>query len=67
MTLRSYSALGMLLPPIIIMVQDYSQALDTENACRVYPVESGSRVEFVLSITFITIYEIACIQLARWS
>ena len=34
----------------LFMVQDYSQALNTENACRVYSVESVSKMELVLSI-----------------
>ena len=52
MAIRSYSALGMLLPPIIIMAHDYSHALKTINACWVYHVESVSKMALVLSITF---------------
>ena len=41
-----------ILPPItIIMMQDYSQALITGSARRAYPVESVSKMEYVLSVT----------------
>ena len=53
MAIRSYSALGMLLPPIIIMAHGYSHALNTINACWVYHVESVSKMGLVLSITFL--------------
>ena len=40
MAFRSYSALSMLFPIIIIMMHDYSHALSTEYACWVYHVAS---------------------------
>ena len=52
MALRSYSILG-ILPHIIIMIQAYSRALSTGKAYQVYPVESVSKMELVLSITFL--------------
>ena len=51
MAIRSYSALGMLFPPIIIMAHDYSHALNTINACWVYHVKSVSKMRLVISIT----------------
>ena len=53
MAIRSYSALGMLLPLIIIMAHGYLHALNTINACWVYHVESVSKMGLVLSITFL--------------
>ena len=53
MAIRSYFALGMLLPPIIIMAHGYSHALNTIYACWVYHVESVSKMGLVLSITFL--------------
>ena len=53
MAIRSYSALGMLPHPIIIMAHDYSHALSTINACWVYHVESVSKMGLVLSIIFL--------------
>ena len=53
MAMSSYSALGMLLPPIITMTHDYSHVLITKNACWVYHVESVSKMGLVLSITFL--------------
>ena len=53
MAIRSYSALGMLLPPIIIMAHDYSHALSTINASWVYHVGSVSKMGLVFSITFL--------------
>ena len=44
MAIWSWSALGMLLPPIIIMAHDYSHALSTKNACW-HSVESPSMVD----------------------
>ena len=67
MAIRSYSALGMLLPPIIIMAHKYSHALNTINACWVYHVESVSKMGLVLSITFFAIYGVACVELAHSS
>ena len=43
--------LGMLLPLIIIMIQDHSKC--TVNACQVYPVDSVSKMEIVLSAMFL--------------
>ena len=60
MAIRSYSALGMLLPPIIIMAHDYSHALNTINACWVYQVDSVSKMGLVLSITFWNIWGCMC-------
>ena len=50
----------MLLPLIIIMTHDYSHALSTKNACRVYHVASVSKMGLVLSITFLHIYGCMC-------
>ena len=44
-----------LLPPIAIITHDYSHALSTKNACRVYHVESVSKMGLVLSISFLHI------------
>ena len=60
MAIRSYSALGMLLPPIIIMAHDYSHALSTINACWVYHVETVSKMGLVLLITFCNIWVCMC-------
>ena len=49
---RSFSVLDMLLPLIIIMMQDYSQALSRGNVCHVYPVG----MKLVLSVTFFSIW-----------
>ena len=67
MAIRSYSDLGMLLPPIIIMAHDHSHALNTINACWVYHVENVSKLGLVLSITFIAIDGVACVELAHSS
>ena len=58
MTLRSYSVLDILLPPIIIMIQDCSQALST---CKVYLVEvcltcSSSYDYLSLSLQYMGLY-----------
>ena len=60
MAIRSYSVLGMLLPPIIIMAHDYWHVLSTINACWVYHVESVSKMGLVLSITFCNIWGCMC-------
>ena len=60
MAIRSYSGLGMLFPPIIIMAHGYSHALNTINACLVYHVESVSKMGLVLSITFGNIWGYMC-------
>ena len=53
MAIRSYSVLGMLLPPISIMAHDYSHVLNPINDCWVYHVDSVSKMGLVLSITFL--------------
>ena len=58
----------MLLPPITIITHDYSHALSMKNACRVYHVESVSKMGLVLSISFFFyIYRVACVELAHSS
>ena len=68
MALRSYSVLDILLPPIIIIIQECSQAL---KACkRLYSLSCGgvSNMLLVLSITFvIKIYGVVCVQLTHFS
>ena len=49
----------MSLPPIIMM-QDYSYTLYTEYACWVYPGESVSNIELVLSVTSFAIWGCMC-------
>ena len=66
MAIRLYSALGMRLPPIIIMAHDYSHALSTINACWVYHVESVSKMGLVLSITFLQCVELAHSSICDW-
>ena len=63
MAIRSYFALGMLLPPIIIMAHGYSHALNTIYACWVYHVESVSKMFDYL----FAIYGVACVELAHSS
>ena len=48
------------------MTHDYSHALSTKNACRVYDVVSVSKMGVVLSISF-CIYRVACVELAHSS
>ena len=60
MAIRSYSALGMLLPPIIIMAHDYSHALNTINACWVYHVKSVSKMGLVFRLPFCNIWGCIC-------
>ena len=52
--------LGILPHTSIIMMQDYSQALSTGSVCWAYPVESVSKMELVLSVTFFWKY-MSCI------
>ena len=40
-------------------------ALNRENACRISPAQSVSKVELVLSVTSFAIYRVACVQLAH--
>ena len=65
MTIRSYSALGMLLPLIIIMAHGYSHALKTIDACWVYHVESVSKMGYSPFDFLFAIYGVACVQLAH--
>ena len=65
MSIRSYSALGMLLPLIIIMAHGLSHALNTIDACWVYHVESVSKMGLVLSILLFAIYGVPCVELAH--
>ena len=60
MALRSHSVLDILLPPIITVMQDCSQALNTcKRLC--LSCEGVSKMLLVLSITFvITIYGVVC-------
>ena len=51
MALRSYSVLDILLPSIIIIMQDYSQALNTYNVCKI-AYGGVFNMLLVLSITF---------------
>ena len=53
--LRSYSALGILLLLIIIMMHGYSHALSTQTACLVYHVGSVPKMELVLWLPFCNI------------
>ena len=48
-------------------MQDCSQALSTGSACRPYPVESMSKMELVLFITFLENIWVAFVQLAHSS
>ena len=60
MVLRSHSVFDMLFTLTISMVQNYSQALNTENTCLVCPFEGVSKMEFVVSVTVFAICGDAC-------
>ena len=67
MDLRSYSVLDILLPPIIIIMQDCSQAL---KACkRLYSLSCGgvSNMLSPLDYFVIKIYGVVCVQLTHFS
>ena len=70
MALRSYSALNILPPTIIIIIQECSQALEIYvNAHKVYLVEvcltccSSSQLPLICN----NIYGVVCVQLAHFS
>ena len=68
MALRSYSVLDILLPTIIIIMQECSQALEICRSSRSLSCGGVSNMLLVLSITFvITIYGVVCVQLAHFS
>ena len=58
MALRSYSVLDILLPTIIIMMQDYSQALSTCKCLQSLSCGGMSNMLLVLSITFYFHYNV---------
>ena len=63
---RPYSVLGVLLPLIIIKMQDYSRAFNTENTCRVYSVENVPKTELVFRLPFYNIWSCTCSFEYRW-
>ena len=68
MALRSYSVLDILLPTIIIIMQEWSQALKIYKCLWSLSYGGVSNILLVLLITiFITIYGVVCVQLAYFS
>ena len=64
-TIRSYSVLDVLLPTIIIIMQECSHALKMFVELILWKC---SKMLLVLSITFVTtVYGIVCVQLAHFS
>ena len=70
MALRSYSALDILLPTIIIIIQECSQALEIRKCLWSLSCGGVPNMVLVLSITFhfnYYIYGVVCVQLAHFS
>ena len=75
--LRSYSVLGMLLPLIIITIQDCFQVLNAyseisgwvSKTCLIYPVKSVSKMLLLLLLTFsiFSFFGVVCVQLTHSS
>ena len=70
MALRSYSALDILLPTIIIIIQECSRALEIRKCLWSLSCGGVPNMVLVLSITFhfnYYIYGVVCVQLAHFS